>query len=439
MQAGPSLAIPPKQKFPRLVYYALMATLVMFLAANTFGSTITSVINATKWGPLVVLGVLALGALKGRRTPEFPPIVLIWIVVFALVSLISAYVSFIGAASFASLLTVALVVLTGYAVAALVVATDSRRMFFDLIGMLGRIMVGGALLFFIAGVDLGRGGGFAAWVDNPNTLASMMAPGCVVFMAGCLERRPGWQYWHLPFLLLSIPLIIVTEGRASYVWVLVSALSFWVYRRGSWPAAFVLMIGLIVLIGFWEPIKDAFMHWAQLDIAPQRASEIGPLSGREEVWRVGSELSAAKPLFGYGPGSSTPLIMSEQFRFVRFQGAHFHSSYIMALVETGWLGLVALLGVLISTIVSGLVDSKRKRVLPRESWPTAALPFAMFMGALGHALFESWLIAGGNVNAPLFWTLVWLIHFQAQVPIRAVRRNPANTADPRRRPATARA
>jgi O-antigen ligase len=150
------------------------------------------------------------------------------------------------------------------------------------------------------------------------------------------------------------------------------------------------------------------------------------------------ELFWDRPMFGYGLGSSNTLIRGEIWRFVRFQGLHFHSSYIMALVETGLFGFALFMGPMISTLARGIADARRTSVLPRESWPTAALPFVMFMGALGHGTFESWLLAGGNVNGPLFWTIVWLIHFQAQIPIRAVvtpaparvvtRRSPAYTA-----------
>lgn len=426
---------PAVGRLPPMVYYMLAATLTMFIAANAFGSTVTSVINAGKWAPLLGLLAVSLNAFRGRRIPAFPPTMLFWLGAFLLIATISCAFSVIGFSSFGSLLSIVLVVLTGYATAAIIVATNSRRQVFDLVANIGRVLVVSVFLLYVARIDLGRGGGFSAWVDNPNTLASMMAPGWVVFLAGCLERRKNWQYWHLPFLLVSIPLILATEGRASYLWIIVSALSFWVYRRGSWPTAFALMVGLIILIGWWEPITTSLMHWAQLDIAPEKASGIGPLSGREEVWRYGMELFWDNPVFGYGLGSSNTLIRAEMWRFVRFQGLHFHSSYIMALVETGLFGFVLFMGPMISTLVRGIADARRTSMLPRESWPTAALPFAMFMGALGHGLFESWLLAGGNVNGPLFWTIVWLIHFQAQIPIRAIVTRVPTQAAARRGPA----
>lgn len=420
-------------RLPKPVYYTLVATLVMFLAANTFVNPVSGAINALKWVPLACLCAAALVAFRGRKLPECPPVMLILMLAFVMTGSVSAATSVIGINSFGAMASVLLVVLTGYALAALIVSTGSRRSFFELIATLTRIMVVAAVLFRLAGINLGRAGGFTGWVDNPNTLAAMIAPGFIIFIAGCLERRPGWQYWHLPFLVVCVPLMLATEGRASYLWVIVSIGSFWIYRRGSWPAAVALMIFAIVMIGWWEPITSALAHWAQLDIAPERGSADGsPLSGREEIWRIGAELFGDRPIFGYGMGSSMAIITPLQWRFVRFQGLHFHSSYLMSAIETGLIGLLVLLAIIIATIARGVADSKRTRVLPREEWPTAALPFALFTGALAHAIFKSWLIAGGNVNAPLFWTMVWLIHFQAQVPIRRVVQRAA-AAMPRRR------
>jgi O-antigen ligase len=425
----------PTAGLPRSVYYWLVATLAMFILANAFASPVTALINAGKWLPLGGLLVFSLSVMPRLRTPECPPIMLFSLVAFFMLAITSAFFGIRPLVSLGSLASVVIVVLAGYAVAAIIVATGSKRQFFDLIANIGRVLVATTLLFYLARANLGRGGGFSAWVDNPNTLASIMAPGCIVFMAGCLERRPGWQYKHLAFLVIGLPLLYVTQGRATFLWVIISAGAFWIYRRGRWPTGIALTIAAIALIGWWEPISQGFMHWAQLDIAPERASGVGPLSGREEVWRVGMELFGERPVFGYGMGSSITLIRDQAWRFVRFEGSHFHSSYIMALVEVGLLGFLVFMAAMVATLTRGIADTKRTQVLPRDSWPTAALPFVMFAGMLGHALFESWLLAGGNVNSPLLWIIVWLIHFQTQVPVRAVAKPGA--APPAARPGLA--
>ena len=214
------------------------------------------------------------------------------------------------------------------------------------------------------------------------------------------------------------------------VWLGLSLGAFWIYRRGPTLAVFIAMVALIVLIGWWYPIKMYMIDLLGLQWSARDAG-ISPLSGREEVWRIGWQLFQERPLLGYGIGSSTDLLAIESWRFVRHQGLHFHSSYIMSLVETGLVGFIALMSALVLTLGRGIADAGRKRVLPRESWPLAALPFALVLGSMGHAMFESWLMSSGNGNMMLFWTWVWMIHHQSQVGVRPAR-PPARAAPPLR-------
>jgi O-antigen ligase len=271
----------------------------------------------------------------------------------------------------------------------------------------------------VAHIEMSRGGGFGGWVDNPNTLGLMLAPSIVVFMAGCIERRPGWILRHLVFLIVALYLTWISDARAAIVWVGLSAVGFWIYRRGVLFGSISTILALVVLIGWWYPIKMWIIHTLGLDWS-LRNTGISPLSGREEVWRIGVNLFQERPILGYGVGSSQTLLLHEEWRFVRTEGLHFHSSYIQVLVETGLLGFIAFMATLGTALARGLADATRTRALPRESWPLAALPWVLILGALGHAVFESWLFAAGNVNMPLFWAWFWLVFHQTQIKIRAV-------------------
>jgi O-antigen ligase len=335
------------------------------------------------------------------------------------VALINSWTSPEVGPTLLSLVTVAGSITCAYFVSALVVATDSRRAYFELMAILCRIMIVTTVLFVFAGFNFGRGAGLTGWTDNPNTLAMMLAPGMVVFLAGCIERRPGWQFWHGAFFVVGFYLIWATNSRASVIWVALALGAFWLYRRGPGLTVVLTMLALIILIGWWVPIKVYMIDMLGLNWS-SRNFGISPLSGREEVWRVGWHLFLERPILGYGLGTSSELIRIEAYKFVRHQGMHFHSSYIMAMVELGLIGLVALMTAIVLTLARAVRYSGHTRVLPRESWPLAALPFALVIGALGHAIFESWLIAAGNVNMLLFWTWIWMIHHQSQVKIRAV-------------------
>ena len=397
----------------------LIATMGTVYISNSWGSPMTAFLLQAKWLPLGVLGLTALYLLQARGQPAAPMGMMVPMMGMLIMAVLNSWASPDVGRSLLSIVTVGGTILCGYFVSALVVATDSRRAYFELVATFCRVMIVVTALFVFAGLNLGRGSGLSAWSDNPNTLALMLAPGMLVFLAGCIERRPGWQVWHAAFFIVGFYLIWATNSRAVVIWIGLGLGGFWLYRRGPGLTVILAMIGLIILIGWWYPIKEYLIEVLGLRWTI-RNTGISPLSGREEVWRVGWELFQQRPIVGYGLGTSSDLIRDEAYRFVRHQGLHFHSSYIMAMVELGLIGLVSLLGAIGLTIARAVAYSGQTRVLPRESWPLAALPFALIVGAIGHAVFESWLIAAGNANMLLFWTMIWMVHHQSQVKIRAV-------------------
>jgi len=409
---------PKSTRMPPLFGFALLVTVVTFYLANSYSVALTDFLSNGKWVPQIGVTLVAAYMLYSRPSPTLPLPLLLPLLAMLAIATVGVWSSVDPNYSLLSLVTIAGTVVGGYLISALIVATDSRRAYFELLGMLGRIVIVVTILFALAGLNLGRGAGLTAWSDNPNTLALIMAPSLVVFMAGCIERRPGWPVWHAAFFIVGFYLLWATNSRASAIWIGLSLGAFWIYRRGPGFSVLLAMITLIVLIGWWNPIRayaiDVLgLRWSVRNIG------ISPLSGREEVWRIGWQLFKERPLNGYGLGSSQELIRGEMWKFVRHQGLHFHSSYIMVMVELGIFGLLAFAAAMFSTLGRAIADSGRTRILPRENWPLAALPFALIVGSLGHAVFESWLLAAGNANMLLFWTWVWMVHHQAQVKIRA--------------------
>ncbi|MEI9852614.1 MAG: O-antigen ligase family protein [Sphingomonas sp.] len=404
---------------------ALAVTLATFYASSAYETPLTTFLISAKWGPLGGLAVIAW--ITFRSLPRRPAMPLPVVIPLAMFVLLAAFSSIGGVDPGRSLTALAAIVGTlvcGYLVSAVVVATDSRQAFFDLIATLARVVMAVSSLFLITGISLGRGAtqGLSAWTDNPNTLAAIVAPGAVIFFAGCLARERGWEYRHAPFFAISVLLILASSSRASMAWLLISMAAFWIYRRGLAINSLVAMAVAVLVLLEWQTISTYLID--TLGLSGRINVGNTPLSGREEVWRLGWDLFLQRPAFGYGIDTSTELILAEAWRLVRHQGAHFHSSYLATLVETGFAGFVALMAALTLTVVRGLGDSDRTRALPGNRWMLSALPWAMFLGASGHALFESWLIYSGNVNMLLFWTLVWLIHHQTQIAVRPVAARP---------------
>lgn len=422
-------------RIPRLLFWALLITVTAFYASNTFNSPLSQFLLVAKWVPLAGLCFIALGMLTTRYTPPLPVVTVLALGILLLISVIGLGQSVDRRFSILSITTIAATIAGAYALSALLIATNSRRAFFDMLAIFGRVMIGMAMVCLVLGIDLGRGGGFSAWTDNPNTLGAMITPAVIIFFAGCIERRPGWQVWNLAFLIVGLYLIWITNARATIIWLFLSFMTFAVYRQGPKASLITLMIAAIILIGWWYPIKTFVIDLLGLNWS-LRDTGISPLSGREEVWRIGWNLFQERPLFGYGIGTSQDLLQMESWRFVKHQGFHFHSSYIMMMVETGLFGLLAFLAPLVFTIWRGMEDSARTRLLPPDQWPLAALPLALVIGAMGHGLFESWLLASGNGNMLFFWTWVFMVHHQSSIRVRAMVRRPVPAAASPRASAT---
>ena len=416
---GTDVEAPKAPPIPYAARVLLIATIASFYVASAFESPVTALMLSLKWVPLGALGIVAAYQLHSRPAPHFPMMIAVPMVALLLIAIVTSWTSTDVSRAALTVFTVTMTIVTGYFVSALIVATNSRRAFFELLATAGRVVIGITCLFALAGLNLGRGAGLSAWSDNPNTLAAILAPLLVVFLAGCIERRPGWAFWHGTFFVIGFYLVWATNSRASTIWILLSLGALWLYRRGPGLAVLLAMVSLIVVIGWWFPIKEYVVETLGLNWS-MRDNGISPLSGREEVWRIGWDLFQKRPLAGYGLGTSPELLKIEAWRFVRHQGLHFHSSYIMMMVEIGIFGLIAAMTGIVFTLIRGMAHAGRTRLLPRENWPLAALPFALIAGALGHALFESWLIAAGNPNMMLFWSWVWMVHHQAQVKIRKV-------------------
>jgi O-antigen ligase len=159
--------------------------------------------------------------------------------------------------------------------------------------------------------------------------------------------------------------------------------------------------------GWWTEISqllsDIIRHGGA---AVSQGSSI--LSGRSELWSLGLKLFWEKPILGYGIGSSQELVGQYLWIFIESEGLHFHSSYLTVLVETGCVGLAALMAVLIPIVSRGMIEISNPQLLKRRDWPLVALPLVLVVGALAHGMFESWFLSAGSAETFLLWTCVWL-------------------------------
>jgi len=166
-------------------------------------------------------------------------------------------------------------------------------------------------------------------LEDPNDLGMLL----IAFMPYALNRTfyqtssiLAKLFWLLAFAVLGYT-VILTNSRGSLVALIAALASFYIIKKRSMAGVIVaLLLGLVVLA-----------------LAPSRMGEIASgdhsAMGRIYAWILALELFAMNPLFGIGSD-----------HFLDFHSYTTHNSYVLALVETGFLGFVAYFSLFVITM-----------------------------------------------------------------------------------------
>jgi O-antigen ligase len=383
----------------QLIIYAVV---VSFYISNIYDGGLAAILGVVKWAPLGLLCLVCLVKVS-RVSWQALNLRLIAVLTFPLV--VSVFISDDRLRSMEFLLSIVVVILTGQLLTLVLLNARQFRTLFDIVANVGRLVIVSSAIMWVLGLNLGRGGQrFSAWTDNPNTLGIMLAPTLIILLAGVLQRR-RWLTADGSFLAVGLFILFATGSRGSILWVVTSLLALLVGRRAGGLSLFVGLFGLAVIVSCWNDITTTILGLISDDEVFSRAELLG---GRSEHWELGLWLFEEQPWFGYGFGMSAPLIEQHMRMLLSAEGVHFHNSYLTILVETGLMGLVIVAVVLLLCAIRSFLDLQRAR-LPKHEWLTRALPWAMAIGALTHAFFETWLFSAGNANGLLFWTCFWLM------------------------------
>lgn len=230
--------------------------------------------------------------------------------------------------------------------------------------------------------------------ENPNTLGLIAALYAPVFLGlAYLRRRTGW--WKVSFLAAGAA-VVLSQSRSALL-ALVVGLSVFVLARQRLERrrqlAALLVLGCVLF-----PVAAWFVLGGDLGIFQRLAAE-GAGSGRFSAWTLAVDIYAERPITGWGFGSTedvfgpraAPLAATNDF-----VGLHPHNTWLMALIEVGPLGMLLLVGCVVSAVSS-------LRSAP-YSFTKAAL-----LGALAAGISSSFLEAGltspGSVLGFNFWIL----------------------------------
>jgi O-Antigen ligase len=152
------------------------------------------------------------------------------------------------------------------------------------------------------------------------------------------SARPGWGLKRAPIFigLIAFIIMVVAGGKAGALAGLISALLFFILRKGIGSAALFLSVALIIgaLAIALSPMGRYLETYSQED-------QLTTLTGRTPLWEVAIPAIIQKPILGHGYVSSA--FVSVVLNGVPWQAEHMHNGFLEALYNTGIIGFALIL------------------------------------------------------------------------------------------------
>lgn len=213
---------------------------------------------------------------------------------------------------------------------------------------------------------------------HPNTLGAVVAIGVVVAIGRARAPAPRRWIW-LAVLALELPVLLLTYSRSSLLDVLVGLLVFAYVTRRATPV--ILFMGCVVVL-FAATAGDALLS---LVLRGQEIAAIEGLSGRRDIWGVALEAWRASPFTGLGYGEGAATVLESSGLYLSYSVSTTDNFFLDALLETGSVGAVMVLGVYVS-IFRGIWVFRRAQAPHRSAHRLGAEFAAVSAMILVHAL-----------------------------------------------------
>ena len=424
------------------VEVTLAATVFLFACGSSSAHELRGIGGPGRWAALLILCALSLAcaALNGRRPAKAP---LGWILAAALVAVatVSAGWSVDPRLTIERAFTLGILFVTAVALA--LAATDPRvaaaRVLHGVLWGIAAVAIGSLVMLAVSHHDAvlsataGAGWRFRGLGENPNTVSMLLAVGLPLAVWLAFGRR-GWERLAgAALVLLFAGEIAVSGSRGAVLAGFGGALLAALVLGPTVGAKLVLAAGLVVLAGlcvatsrFQHPAASVVARAATAGGAPAARTrgldadqlfrlqdELGhpPLggyrppvartllgsSGRAQAWVGAARQAAQRPVLGYGFGTENRVFVD---RFYAFEGAFPENSYLGTFLQLGALGVVLLVGLLLTLGWNGY------RALHRGTGGPAAAATGVLLVAILIGLSQSGVTSVGNIAVGSIWICV---------------------------------
>ncbi|MGF1512897.1 MAG: IctB family putative bicarbonate transporter [Elainellaceae cyanobacterium] len=253
-----------------------------------------------------------------------------------------------------------------------------------------------------------------SYLGNPNLLAGYLIPAVFLSGAALLAWRGLGKLLAATILLVTTACLVLTFSRGGWI---------------GFVAGSFIFLGLLVH-GLSVRLPQPWRRWALPGLLAATAasltvavSAIAPLrdrvatifSGREDssnnfrinVWAAVIEMIKARPVLGIGPGNDA---FNQVYPFYQEPGYTALSAYSVFLeisVETGIIGLVCFLWLLVVAFSCGWRSLQRLRQGRESSWLWLIAAMAAITGMLAHGLVDTvWYRPQVSI---LWWLMLALV------------------------------
>jgi O-antigen ligase len=221
-------------------------------------------------------------------------------------------------------------------------------------------------------------------------------------MQSSKQNRKPKRLMAAIFLTMTIALTALSGSRGSAISLFVTllALCFWKQTR-YWGK-----LGLFIIVG--AAIITPFVFTLTVDRFAGRTGETF-LGGREDLWQTGWQIVQEHPLRGLGLGNSSfkveKITGADWELETKSVGTPIHNPVLVIWSETGILGVILYLGVLISAVLSFVQQYLQSRSLGIW-WMTEyfALIGSVFLGYIA-----TWIKGGGAESDFLYFLMLALL------------------------------
>jgi len=230
-------------------------------------------------------------------------------------------------------------------------------------------------------------------LENPNLLAGYLIPILPLALVALLRWRSPWlRLFALTSFLLGAVAMLFT------------------YSRGGWIGMVLALavLGLLLLLRFSRLLAAPFKRWlppltiafvvlalvvAAVKVEPLRVRLMSMAAGREDssnnfrinVWLAAIEMIQDRPWLGIGPGNTIFNLIYPLYQQPRFTALSAYSVPLELAVETGIPGLLAVFGLLITSLKIGCSQIYRDLFL---SLPCLGA-IAAVVGLAGHGFVDT--------------------------------------------------